>query len=493
MKSLSCTLSAVLFTSLYLFPLSAEENEANHRDLINFKNDDLLHGNFLGFTTSGKIIWKNDFAENNIAFEKSEVRKIVKNKGELTKPFSHNSFIKLKNQDTIPGKITSLKDGKLTVETDYSGELSIPQHLISNIHFNPQGSQIIYRGPFAEDEKWILKYSDQFKPREKDKEEVVDKPDAWLIKNFSLQHKDTPSSIMMKQELPEKFRTTFHSYSTQSYYPAITILADLIIPEIDSENDTLVQNRARYKSSVASYLGSCLVIKPHSSGASLTHYGYNEDGSIFQNNISNSVRSSSSKNVPSKRFYDVRVDTSKEIVMLYMNDKHIGHWDLNKIITKMQGNHFGFTMQYSNASSKSIISDLAITKWNGVTDSARSLENETRDIVMLGNGTDRYSGNIKTITNEAVELKTDYAELAIPHEEISSINFATKDSGEIPQRDLDSGTLRFYGTGKITGKISKAEKGYIAIESRVLGLIKVKSEYISSFEFVDMDHVYDAF
>ena len=509
MKLQSHILTTILCTSSALCPLHAQDkNEKQHRDLINFKNDDLLHGKFLGFTTSGKVIWKNEFAEKNIAFERSELRKIVINKGELTKPFSHLSFIKLKNNDTIPGKITSMSDDKLTVYTDYCGELSIPSELISNIQFNPHGNQIIYRGPFSEEEKWELKYSEQYTPtkdKNEDAEDQVDenakgddeeveekKPDAWLIKNFSLQHQGTPGSIILKQDLPEKFRVTFHCYTSQSYYPAITLLADLNVPEIDTENDTLVQNRNRYKSTVASYLGSCLIVKPHSSGATISHYGFEKDGSIFQNNLNSSIRSSSSRDSHIKKFYDLRVDTTKGIILLYMNKKHIAQWDISDIGDKLKGEHFGFSMQYSSGSSKSIISDLAITKWHGITDSARSLENETRDIVMLANGTDRYSGKITNITDTVLELKADYAELTIPHEEISSVNFATKEA-EALQRDINTATLRFYGTGKITGKISKAEDGYISLESETLGQLKVKSEYISSFEFIDMNHIYDAF
>ena len=491
MKSLSYILTAIGAISLTALPLIAQDSdEAKQKDLINFKNDDLLHGRFLGFTTSGKIIWKNDFAEKNIAFEKSEVRKIVINKGELHKPFTHNSFIKLKNNNTIPCKIISMKGGNLIIETDYCGELSIPSHLISNVEFNPHGNQIIYRGPFAEEKKWELKYAEQHKPKEdQDEEEKI--PDAWLLKNFSLQHQGQPSSIMMKKELPEQFRSTFYCYTNQSRLPFITILADLNVPEIDKENTELVQNRSRYKSTIASYLGTCLVIKPHASGATLTHYGYKEDGSIYLNNLTNNIKSSSSRNNALKRFYDLRVDTKKGQVMLYLDKKHVGQWEINDMTTKLTGKHLGFNMQYSNGSNKTIVSDLIITKWNGVTDSARSLENATRDIVMLSNGTDRYSGKVTAITDTTVEINTDYAELSIPHEEVSSVNFATEKTVEIPQEGADKVTVRFYGTGSISGKISKAEDGYIAIDSKALGLIKVRSEYISSFEFIDMDHVYD--
>jgi len=216
---------------------------------------------------------------------------------------------------------------------------------------------------------------------------------------------------------------------------------------------------------------------------------------MTQNVIKNEIRSSSNINTPIKKFYDLRVDKTKGIVILYSNKKHIGQWQIKDIADKLQGKNFGFSIQHSRSSTLSIVSDLVISQWNGVTDSARSLELETRDIVMLENGTDRYSGEIISITDEIVDLKTAYAELAIPHNQISSINLATEkfDLTEEETSHLkNSATVRFYGTGKITGKISKAEEGYVAVETRALGIIKIKSEYISSFEFADMELIYEA-
>jgi len=133
----------------------------------------LSHTAFLGFTTSGKIIWKNDFAENNIAFDKSEARKVVLNKGELTTPFTHTSFVKLKNDDVIPGKIISMNNDELTIETDFSGTLEIPVKLITHLEINPHGNQIIYRGPYAEETKWEIKYPDQYNPNKDDDKKAI--------------------------------------------------------------------------------------------------------------------------------------------------------------------------------------------------------------------------------------------------------------------------------------------------------------------------------
>ena len=155
---------------------------------FNFENDDTLHGNFLGLTTSGKIIWKNEASEKNLAFSKEGVRKIVINHGKLTKPFSHTSYVTLKNQDMIPGKVLSLNETQLTLETDYAGKITIPREAIIDIQFSPLGNQIIYRGPFTEEEDWEVKFpinrvNNNLSPEEQKKQM------PWKFKHFAIAKK----------------------------------------------------------------------------------------------------------------------------------------------------------------------------------------------------------------------------------------------------------------------------------------------------------------
>ncbi len=489
--SLTKPLTALVCASLVTFPVVAQEvADKKGVDLINFKNDDLLHGKFQGFTTSGKIIWNHLSAEGNIAFSRAEVRKIVANKGKLTKPFSHTSFVKLKTTDVIPGKITSMSDENLTIETDYSDTFTIPKNLVSNIEFNPIGSHIIYRGPFSEEDGWKISYPERYKPK-KDVADKDKKPASWTLKNFSLQHQGNPSSFVKEHNLPDKFRITYNSYFNRSS-PSIILLADLSVPEIDEENSTVTRNRTRYNSTVAGQLGTCLLLRPSSSGQ-LSHFSFSDDGSINQNIISNTLKTSSKSFINNKTFYDIRVDTTTGLIMLYQDKKHIGQWRIDKFKDKFKGQHIGFNMNpYSNPTeNKTTLSDIVISKWNGVQDSAISLENNERDIVMLDNGTDRYSGKVTSITQDSVQLKSNYAELSIPHDQVSSVTFASDKVTAPPARQKDDVTIKFYGTGKLTGKVSKADKGYIKIDSKTLGSIKVAKEFISSYEFINMDDAYE--
>jgi len=477
---------------LFLLALSpllpADESDV---DFINFNNDDTLHGNFLGLTTSGKVIWKNTSAEKNIAFARKDLRKIVLNAGKITKPFSHISYVSLKDKDIIPGKITALTDTLLTIETDYAGSITIPREQITDINLHPLGNKVLYRGPFSEDEGWILKSSSISQStnlsRPDDKKQ---KP--WTFKNFSLTHKGSSCSILKKTQLPDTYRICFNSYNYQSYQPSLIIIADLIIPEYDQDDKEIQNNRNRYKSYLGNHLGTSLVARLRGSSASLIEYGFNENGSIYQNshpNLINSVTTSRSQNT--KTFYDLRVDIKSGLILLYSNKSIIGKWQLDEMQNRHKGEHFGFNTQYYNTQHTATVSDIIATSWNGIQDSALSLENESRDIIMLNNGTDRYSGKVTSISDGFVKLKSSYAEMNIPQEQISTINFASGNKEHLTPQNKNAVTIRFYGTGKITGEVSKSEDGFISLKSNTIGTLKIKSEFISSFEFTDMDYAYE--
>jgi hypothetical protein len=482
MKFLSKSLLSIIFTSTIIL--------AGNQDFINFENEDTLHGKFIGFTTSGKIIWKNDSAEKNIAFATQDVRKIVLNNGQKTKPFTHTSYVTLKNLDTIPGKVISLTKDQLNLETDFGGTISIPREKIFDININPLGDRILYRGPFSKDEGWEVRH-----PANRRSKNLIEKTDdePWNLKNFSLNHEGQPSSILLKSEFPEKYRITFNSYSSHTYYPTFTIMADLRVPEYDEDDKDLKQNRSRYSSSLGNYLGTSLVIRLHPTSSRLTHYGFNEDGALFQKTITNTVSGISNRGTKTKIFYDVRVDKKSGLIMLYANKRLIGQWLFESFAKQFQESYFGYNMQYSKSSAKSVISDIVVSSWNGIRDSALSLENETRDIVMLNNGTDRYSGKVTAISNSVINLKSPYAELVIPQDQVSSVTFSRKKATEPEPRDKNDVAVRFYGTGRITGTLTKAGDNSIFLESKILGKIKIKSEFITSFEFIDMDHAYETF
>ncbi len=484
---------------LSLALLLATHSLADDSDHINFENSDTLHGTFKGITSSGKIIWLNSNAENNIAFLTKNVRKIVINDGKLTHPFTHTSYVTLTNNDTIPGDITAINSKTVTLKTDYAGVINIAKNKIKSINFTPHGYNIFYRGPFSA-EGWKVndfdvngyRADDPFdsSPQKTKPKKDKKKTQSWEFNSFSWINKSFPGSIIYQKDLPEVYRFTYSSYSSSSH-PYIVLCADGIPPKLKPKKD----DKQVYRNTsdlLTSKLGRCLIIRPNITSANLTFFDYSDTGKAKTTNIENTLTHSGSyrTSISGKINFDLRVDRPNNTILFYSGDNLVAKWDISTISDKLKGNKFGFATIYRQRKA-STVTDFVVSSWNGIVDPAITLENDDRDITLLNNGTDRFSGNVLKTQNGKLEIKGPYADLAIPLDQISTIHFAKKHLVKLPERAANDVTVRFYGTGRLTGTLSRAKDGGLILDSVALGKLPLKQEFITSIEFVDMEYAYE--
>ncbi len=473
-------------------PKTTSQSEG-YSDFINFTNDDTLHGKFLGLTTSGKIIWKNPSAEKNIAFTPDQIRMVVLNKGKLIKPFTHVSYITLTNQDTVPGEIAGLTNKTITLKTDYAGELKIPREMISSIDFLPLGDKIHYRGPFVEADWKTFPYSTN-KTTEKPGEEV--KP-AWELKNFTLKNVGGSGVIMHSEDFTGKIRYTFKVSYSNSVMPSFIISSDMEQPEVEEKkaakepavNAKVMTNRA---SKITEVIGTGLIFRLSNYSSSLNYYGFDENGNSITQSIPNMLPNARTRKPRGESIiFDVRVNKEEDSVLLYADDAMVGQWDITGYTDKLKGGKTGFVNLYTSTTNKCMVSDIVISAWNGVTDPAASMENADRDTILLSNGTDRYSGAALKLLQNKLLLKAPYAELEIPTDQIQSLYFAKKDRKELPAKAESEVSLRFHGSGRLTGTLAKASDGKITLDTSVLGKLTIDPDYVSAYEFEDLDYAYE--
>jgi len=472
----------------------ATQTEHQQVDFINFINDDTLHGTFLGFTTSGKIIWKNPAAEKNIAFTPDQVRMVVLNNGQLVKPFSHSSYLTLTNQDTIPGAIVGLSDKAITIKTDYAGELNIPRDIVKSIDFLPLGDKIHYRGPFSADDWKTFAYSTSSSSAKADDA----KEPAWELKNFALKNDGKSGAIMHKDNFPGKNRYTFKINYSNSVMPSFIINADMMQPEVQQEEAAEAEEKPKAKAfsnraaKITEVTGTSLIFRLSSYSTSLSYYGFDVEGKPIVQSIPNMLPNArSSKPKQDHIDFDVRVNKETDTVLLYAEDSLIGQWDISAYSDKLKGNKIGFVNLYSSSTNASRISNIVVSAWNGITDAAVTMENDDRDTILLSNGTDRYSGDALQLSENTLQLKAPYAELEIPTDQIQSLYFARKNRRQLPVKDDSEISLRFYGSGRLTGSMSKGPGGKIILDSKVLGKLSILPEFVSSYEFEDLDYAYE--
>ena len=237
----------------------------------------------------------------------------------------------------------------------------------------------------------------------------------------------------------------------------------------------------------ADIYGTGYTMTIYSSYPSLSRNDYSETGVARTQRLS-TARSSMSLSESGDAEIEIRYDRKKAVVMLFVDGAYAAQWnDLAGYIGK--GNGFGIAN--NTTSSKIKISEVAITSWNGMTDSAQSMNHPDRDVVLLTNGTDRFSGELTGITNGIAHLKTDYSEVQIPASDLSKV--ILKKASQTDLEDIETNgkyswendpiTILYKPYGKIKINPTSATTTTLEGTSPFLGKISVdlKSAHILRF------------
>lgn len=508
MKSVITTIIAITCASS---PLVAVEQKS---DILNFQNNDTIHGEFLGYNPNGLLIWKTPESTTPIEFDTKKIRKVVFKGGFGASVFSHSSLLTLSNGDTLPCKLESLDDKQATVTTDFAGKLTIQRKHIASIAINPLGSKLLYSGPFSKDD-WEIPAS------AKSDDKAAEKKSAWEFGNFSWYNNGALGSIINRSvKLPENYLLGFHLESSTHSNVALVFQADFKKPATKDKNKDVkeaaekpqprqngvaielnigaagqiaIQQQGNANDPVTAHFGSCLVLRLNAGNPNLCYYGFNEDGSSAIHQIPTTFISPNSfMSVPSmNQRIELRVSNTKKSVSLYRNDALICQWSLENIENYKPGTGFGFSSIYE-AKSLVRISEVNVAPWNQVIDPAISLQHEERDIIMLSNGTDRFSGNITGYANDQLAFDGSYSEMNIPANEIQSIHFAKKQTADAPETNSSHLKYRFYNNGFLSAKpVGGDNKDTIKVTHPILGALTLRYAFLSSIDFSDTDSLID--
>ncbi len=450
-------------------------------DILNFKNNDTLHGSFLGYNDNAQIKWSSPQSDEVILFKTDALRKIIFQKGNPCTPFTHSGLIELTNGDTLPCKVIEINDTQVTIQTDYLGRLKISKKHVHSCSINPLGKQIIYQGPISPD-AWTLSLAAS--SAEDNSEELVDDEPklAWEFGNFSWYSKNKPGSIILNEEqvsLPSSFRILFSSEANRNTNVSFLFNADFEKPDPKKNAN---QNSEAYK--LTSQFGECFALHLHS-GTSLGMYMLDENGQpnytyLKPNSSKSNYYSSSSALV---QHFEIRANFHKKVIALYNKSRLISQWSLRNIDRIPSGKGIGFYNYNSNNAGVSRISNIIIAPWNGVMDSALSLHSEESDIVLLNNGDDRFSGDIISFDESLLQLKGIYAEMHIPRKDIQSLHFSLPPLYSPGEQENEGAAFHLGKTGKLHAKTIGSTPNKIQLEHPILGKINLDFSYLTAITY----------
>jgi len=486
----------LLAATLAAHPQAHAENPAPGIDgMLGFNNGDQLHGRLMGIAPGPRVLWQRDDVGEPPAFELANIRRIVLRGGQPEHGLPAGAHAALTNGDRIPGEIVSLDDERVILETSFAGTLAIPREHLGMLSPNPHGGKIHYHGPFAAGEWEILDPPVPFAAaREVDEHgAVIEKPEdenpgtwshagaAWYWPgsgNFkSLVRRDTlPDSAVMRFHVAWKSRVSL----------AIAFHADFHQPEPEADGEGEDGENARRArrihptdSSIFSRIfGNCYVLQLNPTHALMYRSAMDEAGNFSVNRMQsgfNSVRLGDA----GQAVVEIRASRTTGEISLFINDSFVAQWSeighLHEDTTTHgyagAGNGFGFLMQ--SASSPARISDITLASWNGLPDAARSMQVADQDIVLLTNGTDRFSGKVTRIADGRLHLDGRYGSLEFPVADVAEIRFAGKSLTKTEDPPPNEIRLRLHPHGIVSGQPRSGDSRTIRIDHPFCGPLDV--------------------
>ncbi len=522
----------------------ALESDPAGDDIILFENGDVMHGTFGGIDSG--LLWERKDMERPIRFELPSVRQIVRKGGRAVELHLNSSFFTLVSGDRIPGEIVSLDAQSLVIKSEVVGDLTIPRAHLQSITPNPFDGELFYSGPYTGDGWMILEETtttpadEEAKAEGKD-EEQPENPSPWVHSGASFYNLGpTPLVFLPDTPIPDVGRFSFRVEWKGRLNLNLALLSDFtrILPdnkEPDSEvqgeavappaeakndgdvekapnknqqEDQAVQTREerlidlregttfqsipwipQSNSNNTLIFGSGYTLTLNSSYPYLSRNSFTEAGEAISKRLSTG-RSSISLSDQENAHLEIRYDRKQGLIMLFVNGDYAAQWT---DLAGMPGNGSGFGILNATSVARTKISEVMITSWNGMKDSAQSMSHSERDVILLVNGTDRFSGDLLKIADGVAHIKSDYLTARIPVNEIARIILKESGSTDLDSEDLpadltwknDPVAIVHQPFGLIKLNPVSAGPDFIMGTSPFLGELKIDLDSASVLRFVE--------
>jgi len=470
--------------------------DAVSADLLRFTNGDQLHGTFQGIKPGPQIVWQREDLAGDVEFKSTQIRHLIFNGGKSTKSLASLSHLACVNGDRLPGTITGIDSQFITLDTPYAGVLKLPRRQVAMIAPSPLGGRIFYHGPFIENE-WKMAHASfpdglpapQVKPPEDDREPPS--PERWVFSGSSWvwPHKSSGTALLHRNGMPDRAILRFDLAWKNRLSLAVAFQADFAPPKEEKGAKQKDKQPIRFAPGDSSALplqfGNSYVMHVFSNHIMLYRTAVNGDGVASLERIqvnSNNLRLGDS----GKTTMEIRSNRVTGRISLFIDDEFAAQWSElvspeNQTTEQPNSRGFGFVVQAENSSVR--ISDIIVAEWNGMPDSARSLQVDDQDIVLLANGTDRFSGDVKSLEDGKIRLAGKFGEFTFPLAEVAEVRFAKKRLEEPAEQAAGETIVRFSPIGHMTGKILSSDHSGLRLLTPLLGELSCSLESAIMLDF----------
>jgi hypothetical protein len=489
MKSLSTCLA------LALGCLSAQ----GESDFLRFENGDQVSGRFLGITTQGDIRMESSELKNPAEFRIDTVRHLVLRGGKAEGSEETLCHLGLTNGDRIPGRVTGIDGTHITLDTKYSGILRVPKEHVSLLASNPLGGRVHYFGPFSADGWSMLRENPAEKSSEGDaKNDKKDdaKSDRWEFSGASWFGKSGSDSsgnansvaLARTEGMTDRSVLRFRMDWKDRIAMSIAFHADFAAEPAAPKDKDDDQNLRRQHGPLPAIFGNCYVLQIYSSHMMLYRSSWDpETGAKFDRVQMNSnyVRLGEDR----KTLVEIRSNRTNGHISLFLNDEFVAQWsepagnaDEDSEGFAGKGNGFGFLSQTGGGAVR--ISEIMVSEWNGMPDSARSMELDDKDAILMTNGTDRFAGKILSMGEDnSIRFESRHGDMTVPLDEIAEIRFARGQRAETDQNSKSGPVIHLGPIGRITAKSLTGDSELLKLQHAIMGPVDLHTDPVIMIEY----------
>ncbi len=408
-------------------------------DTLRFRNTDTIHGTVLGVAPAVGLRWRHGDVKDSILFGLDNVAEIqLAPRPPRASRAVHRTVVELTNGDRLAGDIVGLNEKTLTLNTWYAGQLILRRPALQRIAFVSAPREAAYVGPTGLEE-WTRGEGQK---------------SAWSFRKGALVSSRN-GAIGRDVKLPDMANIEFDIGWQGQFYLHVGFGFD--------------QVRQLYNS--GGYM-----LQFNQSNVYLQRYRP-QQGS---NNLGQNVEIPNF-NRKTKAHLSIRVNKAKKSITLMVDGQVVRQWtEPDDWVSKG-----GFLVFLSQGQGSCRVSNISVTDWDGRLDSDSVVGVETEDLVRLANN-DKVSGTIQAITRDQILFATSFAEMKIPLERVSTVEFAGQKAEKARRQATDVRAVFLDGSNFTLG-LEKLDETALVGSSENCGRVTGAIDAFRSIQF----HIYE--
>ncbi len=479
-------------------------------DLLRFTNGDQLHGTFQGIKDGSRLLWQREDVSGPVDFKTGQIRHAILRGGRPAKALTSVSHLALVNGDRIPGKIISMDAKSIAMETEFAGVIQIPREQVAMFAPNPLGGRLHYHGPFVEDE-WKMAHAafpeglPPVKKNTADQAAKSDEPGRWAFSGsgWLWRNKGYGTAVIRENAMPDRAILRFDLAWRNRLSVAIGFHSDLATPKPPQQDDDDGKEHVPKRglgfvpgdsAILPKIFGNSYVLQIFSMQMILYRTSINADGSPTVERVQ--INGSGTRlGDTGKATVEIRSNRLTGEISLFMDGEFAAQWNegagvpYDPVRFAGKGNAFGFLVQTEDSSVR--VSDVMVAEWNGMPDSARSLQVDEQDIVLLTNGTDRFSGKVESLQDGKIRLDGKYGQFDFGVDDVAEIRFARNALAKQTEAPSDNMTVQLSPLGRISGRLISGDATAVRIASPACGEVNVALDSAVILDFKRSNNVID--